>query len=122
MLIASKLYAEKPAERRVFGRVAADIRARLGGKNNGPQSVVVRNVSKGGFMVEDWIGLETGQRVDIEMPPLARMRATVVWTVGKQAGCEFWEPLNERQFDVVLDAHAPPVVHEAPVFGRKGQC
>ena len=122
MLIASKLYTEKPAERRTFRRVAADISARLGGKANWPQNVTVRNVSKGGFMVEDWAGLQNGQTVDIEMPPLARMKATVVWTVGKQAGCEFWEPLNERQFDVILDAHAPAVVHEGPVFGRKGTC
>lgn len=126
MQIESKIYADIPVERRLFERVKTNFRTRAGRperKGDDPalaQTVTVVDISAGGFKLDNWRGLETGMALTIELPPLHRVKAKVVWIVGRSAGCEFPDSLTETELARVLAANAPEPGTQRPVFGKKG--
>lgn len=123
MQIESKIYADIPVERRMLDRVATKFRTRAARDARAPglvQTVTVLDISTGGFRLDGWRGLETGMEIAIELPPLHRIKARVIWIVGRSAGCEFRSRLTESELARILDANAPEPSHERPVFGRKG--
>ena len=119
MRIASRLFTSEAADRRMFGRVASNIRARMG-RAEQAQEVTVTELSRGGFRVEGGKNLEGGMDIAIDLPGLGLRPARVVWTVGRQAGCEFTLPIEDRQIEELLARHAPdPATPARPSFGRK---
>ncbi len=50
-------------------------------------SVIVRDLSLTGLLVETSAEFETGDMFEVELPHLGRTRATVVWRDGRSFGC-----------------------------------
>ncbi len=65
------------------------------------QSIVVRDVSRGGMKIEFAYGLEPGDQVRIELMSGRMLEATVAWSVAAYCGVEFASLLDEH--DPVLE-------------------
>lgn len=123
MQIESKIYADIAVERRMFERVRTKFSARAGRDPRAPglaQTILIEDISPGGFKLTGWRGLETGMDIIVELPPLHRVKAQVIWIVGRSAGCEFPDRLTEAELAKVLAANAPEASAPRPVFGKKG--
>ncbi len=58
-------------------------------------SVIVRDLSLTGLLVETSAELATGDLFDVELPHVGRTRATVVWRDGRLLGCQFEQPIPQ---------------------------
>ena len=119
MSSTAQLYAPAPDERRLFRRLGAGFAARASHAAEREQKVTVQDISAGGFRMSGCRNLATEMEVSVELAPLPRLPARVVWVVGHSAGCEFIRPLGARQLAAVIAENRS----EAPRptgFGRKG--
>jgi hypothetical protein len=66
------------------------------------QSVVIRDVSRGGMKIEFAYGLAPGDEISIELMSGRRLEGTVAWSLAAYCGVEFAAPLAED--DQVLEA------------------
>jgi hypothetical protein len=66
------------------------------------QSVVIRDISRGGMKIEFAYGLEPGDEIMVELMPGRVLEATVVWSLAAYCGVEFPAPLEED--DDILQA------------------
>ncbi len=120
MQLSSKLYIVKAEEKRLFDRLASDFKARIGTAPSRTHDVTIRNISRGGFMIEGPARLAGGMTVAIDMPPLFARPAKVIWAYGMRAGCEFEVALEERELQTILRSNV--IAAQRPgraVFGRK---
>ena len=83
-----------PEPRRREPRLAADAEVAL--RKLGETAVDARliNISSRGFMAEADGPVETGARVWLSLPGMARANALVVWSRGCRFGGEFAEPVD----------------------------
>ncbi len=65
------------------------------------QSVIIRDVSRGGIKIEFAYGLVPGDQIEIELTSGRKLEGTVAWSVAAYCGVEFPAPLAED--DPVLD-------------------
>jgi len=65
------------------------------------QSVVIRDVSRGGIKIEFAYGLTPGDQIEIQLMSGRVLQGTVAWSVAAYCGVEFPIPLGED--DPVLD-------------------
>jgi hypothetical protein len=86
--------------RRTFERRSTWVQAALHFDGR-TQSIVVRDVSRGGMKIEFAYGLSPGDQVSIELMSGRVLKATVAWSVAAYCGVEFPSPLNED--DPVLE-------------------
>ncbi len=120
MHLTSKLYVVESEERRLFQRLASDFKARLGTAPSRVHDINVCNISRGGFMVEGVTNLAGGMVVAIDLPPLFSRAAKVIWAYGVRAGCEFEQPLEERELQTILRRNVMAAQQPGrAVFGRK---
>jgi PilZ domain len=67
------------------------------------QSIVVRNISRGGMKIEYAYGLMPGDKIEIELMAGRKLQGTVAWSVAAYCGVEFPAPLAED--DPVLETY-----------------
>jgi hypothetical protein len=68
--------------------------------------IVVIDISLGGFKADTPEPLEEGSEVWLKLSGFEAKRSRVVWTNGKEIGCEFEWPLHQRELDLIV-APAP---------------
>ncbi|MGZ8287479.1 MAG: PilZ domain-containing protein [Allosphingosinicella sp.] len=91
----------RKAERRIVN-LAAALREE-GAKTN---KIVVVDISVGGFKAEADEPHQEGDEVWLKLAGLEPRRSRVVWTRGKEIGCEFEWPLHPRELEIII-APAP---------------
>jgi hypothetical protein len=68
--------------------------------------IVVIDISLGGFKADTPEPMEEGSEVWLKLSGFEAKRSRVVWTNGKEVGCEFEWPLHQRELDLIV-APAP---------------
>jgi hypothetical protein len=101
----------RKAERRIVNLAAA-----LREQGARTSSVVVLDVSAGGFRAEVGDEIEQGAEVWLKMPGFEAKRSRVIWRKDKEAGCEFETPLHDRELHLMV-APAPRKIPQG-VFRR----
>jgi hypothetical protein len=89
------------AERRIVNLAGA---LRDAGVKTGP--IIILDVSIGGFKADVPDPVEEGAEVWLKLPGFEAKRSRVIWTNGKEIGCEFEWPLHQRELDLIV-APAP---------------
>jgi hypothetical protein len=69
-------------------------------------TIVVLDISIGGFKCESPEPLEEGAEVWLKFPGYEAKRSRVIWARGNEAGCEFEAPLHTRDLEGIV-APAP---------------
>ena len=82
----------RKAERRIVN-LAGALRE-MGAKT---ATIVVIDVSMGGFKADVPEPVEEGSEVWLKVPGFTPRRSRVVWSNGKEIGCEFESPLHEAE-------------------------
>ena len=67
----------------------------------------VANLSAHGFMVDDAVSLQRGDRVIIRLPVVGRIEAYVIWTRDERAGFQFERILRLDDFLAIIDELQP---------------
>ena len=62
--------------------------------STGATSVLIHNVSATGLLLESPVALETGERIEIDLPLAGVSPAKVVWASGQLYGCQFDTPAS----------------------------
>jgi hypothetical protein len=101
----------RKAERRIVNLAAA---LREQGAKKLP--IVVLDISVGGFKADASEPLEIGSEVWLKLPGWEARRSRVVWSEGKEIGCEFEYPLHPRDLEMMV-APAPRKITKG-VFRR----
>jgi hypothetical protein len=87
----------RKAERRIVNLAAA---LREEGARN--VSIVILDISVGGFKAELSEAFEDGSEVWLKFPGFEAKRSRIIWSRGKEAGCEFETPLHPRDLEVLV--------------------
>jgi hypothetical protein len=87
----------RKAERRIVN-LAAALREE-GAKN---VSIVILDISMGGFKAELSETLEEGSEVWLKLPAFEAKRSRIIWLKGNEAGCEFESPLHPRDLELLV--------------------
>ena len=101
----------RKAERRIVNLAAA---LREDGAKT--SAIILLDISAGGFKADVPEPLEIGVEVWLKMPGWEVRRSRVVWTEGKEVGCEFEYPLHPRELEQMV-APAPRKITKG-VFRR----
>ncbi len=72
-------------------------------KKHGDLSVHVINISAHGFMIDDNVVLERGDRITIRLPHVGHVESLVLWAVDKRAGLQFERVIRLPEFLDLLD-------------------
>ena len=67
----------------------------------------IANISAHGFMVDDSLGLERGDRVIIRLPEVGRIEAYVIWTRDARSGFQFERIIRLDDFMRIIEALQP---------------
>lgn len=65
-------------------------------------SVIVRNLSVSGVLIETGLRLSTGDVVELELPVAGTSPATVVWSSHHLYGCKFVDPISSGAVSAAL--------------------
>lgn len=74
---------------------------------NGDINLHVCNISAHGFMVDDAVKLDRGDRVIIRLPVVGRIEAYVIWTRDERAGFQFERIIRLDDFVAIIDTLQP---------------
>ena len=67
----------------------------------------VCNISAHGFMVDDAVKLDRGDRIIIRLPVVGRIEAYVIWTREERAGFQFERIIRLDDFVAIIDTLQP---------------
>jgi hypothetical protein len=95
----------RKAERRIVNLAAA---LREDGAKT--SNVVVHDIAVGGFKAELSEEMEEGGEVWLKLPGFEAKRSRIVWTKGKEAGCEFETPLHPRELEQIVQPKPRKIV------------
>ena len=95
----------RKAERRIVNLAAA---LREDGATTA--QVVVHDISVGGFKAEAPEPMEEGAEVWLKVPGFEAKRSRVIWTKGKEVGCEFEMPLHPRELEQIVQPKPRKIV------------
>jgi hypothetical protein len=95
----------RKAERRIVNLAAALREA--GAKTS---NIVVLDIAIGGFKAELAEEAEEGAEVWLKLAGFEAKRSRVVWTKGKEAGCEFETPLHPRELEEIVQPKPRKIV------------
>lgn len=101
----------RKAERRIVNLAAA-----LREQGARTVTIVVLDISVGGFKADSAEPMEIGSEVWLKIPGWEVRRSRVVWAEGKEIGCEFEYPLHPRELELMV-APAPRKITKG-VFRR----
>lgn len=104
MPIRAELLVKNPDfdERRVEQREPVDMRAGFRKTGYDAAKADVTDISRTGCKVDSAMNLGPGTEVWIRFPGLQPMQATIAWSRGFEAGCEFAEPFHPAVLDDFL--------------------
>jgi hypothetical protein len=102
------------AERRIVNLAAA-----LREEGARTTQIVLHDISTGGFKAETDEPLEDGAEVWLKLTGLEAKRSRVIWSRGKEIGCEFEWPLHQRELEVMVTPKATRITRG--VFGKGGR-
>lgn len=72
-----------------------------------PQRVRIRNLSKGGVMVESTLPVEMGERLVIELPNIGAVRGRAAWVVEGRFGVAFDAEVDPNQVRRKVEITSP---------------
>ena len=87
----------RKAERRIVNLAAA-----LREEGAKKASILVLDLSIGGFKAQVEDSFEEGSEVWLKVPGFEAKRSRVKWIRGNEAGCEFETPLHQRDLDLMV--------------------
>ena len=107
MPIPAQLLVKAPDfdERRGADRQSVDMRAGFRKAGYDAAKADISDVSQTGCRVDSAMILGTGAEVWIKFPGLQPMHATIAWSNGFEAGCEFTDPFHPAVLDNFLHRH-----------------
>jgi hypothetical protein len=83
-------------------RRIVNIAAALREEGTKTASIVVLDISSGGFKCETTEPLEDGAEVWLKFAGFEAKRSRVIWVRGNEAGCEFETPLHPRDIEEMI--------------------
>jgi hypothetical protein len=95
----------RKAERRIVNLAAA---LREDGAKT--SNIVVLDIAVGGFKAELAEVMEEGAEVWLKIAGFEAKRSRIVWTKGKEAGCEFETPLHPRELEQIVQPKPRKIV------------
>lgn len=95
----------RKAERRIVNLAAA---LREDGARTA--TIVVLDISVGGFRAETAEPVEEGSEVWLKVAGCEAKRSRVIWIKGKEAGCEFETPLHPRELELIVQPKPRKIV------------
>jgi hypothetical protein len=69
-------------------------------------AVTVVNLSPNGMMMRADVEVATGERIEVALPVVGTVAATVRWSLGGRLGCELFHPVDARRYHALLHAIA----------------
>lgn len=91
------------ADQRRAARHRADFNSITTSKKYGDLPVHVVNISAHGFMIDDNVKLERGDRITIRLPEAGHVESLVLWVVDNRAGLQFERVIRMNEFLALLD-------------------
>lgn len=76
-------------------------------RERGDLDMHIANISAQGFMIDDAVGLERGERVIVRFPVVGRIEAYVMWTRDTRAGFQFERIVRMDIFTQMIDTLQP---------------
>jgi hypothetical protein len=76
-------------------------------RDRGDLSLHIANISAHGFMVDNALGLDRGERVIIRLPEIGRIEAYVIWVRDERAGLQFERIIRLDDFVRMMDTLQP---------------
>ena len=76
-------------------------------RDRGDLSLHIANISAHGFMVDNAMGLDRGERVIIRLPEIGRIEAYVIWVRDERAGLQFERIIRLDDFVRMMDTLQP---------------
>jgi PilZ domain len=76
-------------------------------KQHGDQKVHITNVSAHGFMIDDNVLFERGDRIEVRLPAIGRIEAHLIWSVENRAGFQFERVVRLPDFMALLEKVSP---------------
>jgi hypothetical protein len=76
-------------------------------KRHGEQSVHIANVSAHGFMIDNNLIFEHGDRIELRLPVVGRIEAHLIWSVDGRAGFQFERVIRLPEFLALVEVLAP---------------
>ncbi len=77
------------------------------------QTVLIRDISAGGMLIQNAFGLITGDTIKVELLTRRAFEGTIAWSVPPYCGVKFSEQLSET--DPLLTSHAVGAASTWPV-------
>ena len=96
---------QRPARR--AARHRASFEALADSKRHGEQSVHIANVSAHGFMIDNNVVFEHGDRIELRLPVVGRIEAHLIWSVDGRAGFQFERIIRYDDFLAIIDELQP---------------
>ena len=76
-------------------------------RDRGDLSLHIANISAHGFMVDNTVNLDRGERVIIRLPEIGRIEAYVIWVRDERAGLQFERIIRLDDFVRMMDVLQP---------------
>lgn len=93
---------EPACDQRAFPRRSLKLHGRGERADRHDLAIVVRDLSRGGFLIEAAPVLTVGEELSVHLGKHHEVAATVAWQAGALAGCRFNEPLTQSRFSAAL--------------------
>jgi hypothetical protein len=81
--------ADQNYDMRRAARHRANYKAIAESRQHGDQHIHISNISAHGFMIDDNIVFQHGDRIELRLPVVGRIEAHLIWTVDGRAGFQF---------------------------------
>ena len=99
MVVQASLAAFSAGNRRISPRRTLRLQSTI---SEGDEDVVIHDMSHTGLLLETTAFLAERQKIDVELPELGLVHATVVWRSGRYVGCRFAKPVSQAAVSAAL--------------------
>ncbi|MEQ9661239.1 MAG: PilZ domain-containing protein [Parasphingopyxis sp.] len=97
----SVMLSKATKERRRFRRF------RLAAQPEETSRIVIVDISRGGCQIQHDGALKSGERIVLQLPSIGVRAADTMWSVGRNAGCEFHTVLSDGELERLLADQRP---------------
>lgn len=94
-------------DQRAASRHPVDYRVIAEHRNRGDLPLHIVNISAHGFMTDEGLEVERGERLILRLPNIGRIEAYVIWAAGDRAGFQFERIIRVDDFTAMIDAMQP---------------
>ena len=113
-MILARLQPRESTERRAAPRRQLKLGLAGSTQSVGDVEVVVHDLSATGLLIEATADLQTGDRLEVDIPGAGGAEAVVVWRSGHYFGCEFPRPIPKAALSAASLRSAPRPQPEEP--------